>query len=49
MIKKYLQEQIELKILGKHLHEKVRYEILNRFGYFVTESSEHLWNMCLGL
>ena len=26
---------------GKHLHEKVRYEILNRFGYFVTESSEH--------
>ena len=26
---------------GKHLNEKVRYEILNRFGYFVTESSEH--------
>ena len=25
----------------KYLHEKVRYEILNRFGYFVTESSEH--------
>jgi len=25
----------------KILHEKVRYEILNRFGYFVTESSEH--------
>ncbi len=23
------------------LHEKVRYEILDRFGYFVTESSEH--------
>jgi alpha-galactosidase len=23
------------------LHEKVRYEILKRFGYFVTESSEH--------
>ncbi len=26
---------------NKILHEKVRYEILNRFGYFVTESSEH--------
>lgn len=26
---------------NKFLHEKVRYEILNRFGYFVTESSEH--------
>jgi len=26
---------------GKVLHEKVRYEILRRFGYFVTESSEH--------
>jgi len=26
---------------GKILHEKVRYEILRRFGYFVTESSEH--------
>ena len=25
----------------KVLHEKVRYEILRRFGYFVTESSEH--------
>ena len=25
----------------KILHEKVRYEILKRFGYFVTESSEH--------
>jgi alpha-galactosidase len=25
----------------KYLHEKVRYEILNRLGYFVTESSEH--------
>ena len=25
----------------KKLHEKVRYEILKRFGYFVTESSEH--------
>ena len=25
----------------KVLHEKVRYEILKRFGYFVTESSEH--------
>ena len=25
----------------KNLHEKVRYEILRRFGYFVTESSEH--------
>ncbi len=25
----------------KILHEKVRYEILRRFGYFVTESSEH--------
>ena len=25
----------------KKLHEKVRYEILIRFGYFVTESSEH--------
>ena len=24
-----------------YLHEKVRYEILKRFGYFVTESSEH--------
>ena len=23
------------------MHEKVRYEILRRFGYFVTESSEH--------
>ncbi len=23
------------------MHEKVRYEILKRFGYFVTESSEH--------
>ena len=26
---------------GKILHEKVRYEILRRFGYVVTESSEH--------
>ena len=26
---------------NKFLHEKVRYEILRRFGYFVTESSEH--------
>ena len=26
---------------NKILHEKVRYEILLRFGYFVTESSEH--------
>jgi alpha-galactosidase len=26
---------------GKVLHEKVRYEILRRFSYFVTESSEH--------
>ena len=26
---------------NKKLHEKVRYEILRRFGYFVTESSEH--------
>ena len=26
---------------NKNLHEKVRYEILRRFGYFVTESSEH--------
>ena len=26
---------------NKVLHEKVRYEILRRFGYFVTESSEH--------
>ena len=26
---------------SKILHEKVRYEILRRFGYFVTESSEH--------
>ena len=26
---------------NKFLHEKVRYEILKRFGYFVTESSEH--------
>ena len=26
---------------GKFLEEKVRYEILRRFGYFVTESSEH--------
>ena len=26
---------------NKSLHEKVRYEILRRFGYFVTESSEH--------
>ena len=25
----------------KKLHEKVRYEILKRLGYFVTESSEH--------
>ena len=25
----------------KVLHEKVRYEILRRFGYFVSESSEH--------
>ena len=25
----------------KILYEKVRYEILNRFGFFVTESSEH--------
>ena len=25
----------------KILHEKVRYEILRRFGFFVTESSEH--------
>ena len=25
----------------KILHEKVRYEVLKRFGYFVTESSEH--------
>ena len=26
---------------NKVLHEKVRYEVLKRFGYFVTESSEH--------
>ncbi len=26
---------------NKKLHEKVRYEILRKFGYFVTESSEH--------
>tara|TARA_A100001011_G_C14318679_1_gene849275 strand:- start:2622 stop:3983 length:1362 start_codon:yes stop_codon:yes gene_type:complete len=26
---------------NKILHEKVRYEVLRRFGYFVTESSEH--------
>ena len=26
---------------NKVLHEKVRYEVLRRFGYFVTESSEH--------
>ena len=26
---------------NKNLHEKVRYEILRCFGYFVTESSEH--------
>ena len=26
---------------NKKLHEKVRYEILRRFGFFVTESSEH--------
>ena len=26
---------------GSNLHEKVRYEILKRFGFFVTESSEH--------
>ncbi len=26
---------------NKKLHEKVRYEILRCFGYFVTESSEH--------
>ena len=26
---------------NKILYEKVRYEILRRFGYFVTESSEH--------
>ena len=25
----------------KHLTERVRYEILKRFGFFVTESSEH--------
>ena len=24
-----------------HLTERVRYEMLNRMGYFVTESSEH--------
>ena len=29
------------KYSNKILHEKVRYEILRRFGYFVTESSEH--------
>ncbi len=29
------------KYSNKILHEKVRYEILKRFGYFVTESSEH--------
>jgi len=28
-------------ITDKILHEKVRYEILRCFGYFVTESSEH--------
>ena len=26
---------------GRDLHEKVRYEILKRFGFFATESSEH--------
>ena len=26
---------------GRNLREKVRYEILKRFGFFVTESSEH--------
>ena len=25
----------------RNLHEKVRYEVLKRFGFFVTESSEH--------
>jgi len=31
----------ETNYSNKVLHEKVRYEILRRFGYFVTESSEH--------
>ena len=31
----------ESEYSNKVLHEKVRYEILRRFGYFVTESSEH--------
>ena len=33
-------KQIEF-YTNKKLHEKVRYEILRCFGYFVTESSEH--------
>ena len=38
----YLAEQKKQEFYtDKKLHEKVRYEILKRFGYFVTESSEH--------
>ena len=32
---------LNAEIHGRALSEKVRYEILRRFGYFVTESSEH--------
>ena len=32
----------------KYLHEKVRYEILNRLGYFVTSLVNILQNMYLG-
>ena len=31
----------KFEVSDKILHEKVRYEILRRFGFFVTESSEH--------
>ena len=41
MIKKYLRGPLKKEESGKYLDEKVRYEILKRFGFFVTESSEH--------
>ena len=41
MNKKISTRTLKKEDSGKFLDEKVRYEILRRFGYFVTESSEH--------
>ena len=39
--KKISSRTLKKEDSGKYLDEKVRYEILKRFGFFVTESSEH--------